>query len=97
MRYQKDVFIKKVHTKLAVDLYCKCHNCGEFFIITKRRAFCTTKCRRAAYYKRKIKPISIVSVGSTTTIVLPHINPGTVVKLRNIVGLDKHIKNKGRK
>ncbi len=38
-----------------IDIYCKCLNCGEFFVVVKRRDYCNRSCQNKAYYKRKDK------------------------------------------
>jgi len=34
-------------------IYCKCEHCNEYFEVTKRRKYCTRKCRDAHYYDTK--------------------------------------------
>lgn len=34
-------------------IYCRCMYCAEYFEVTKRRKYCSRKCRDAAYYDRK--------------------------------------------
>jgi CRISPR/Cas system-associated protein Cas10 (large subunit of type III CRISPR-Cas system) len=34
-------------------IYCKCEHCNEYFEVTKRRKYCSRKCRDAHYYDTK--------------------------------------------
>ena len=42
-----------------IPIYCKCQQCDEYFGVTKRRKYCTRKCRDAHYYDTKSE-VSIV-------------------------------------
>lgn len=45
---------KKVKKEVStIPIYCKCQHCGNYFEIVKRRKYCSEKCRKAAYYRRK--------------------------------------------
>lgn len=41
-------------TKSKIPIYCKCENCEEFFLFTKKKLYCSDSCKKKSYYKRKL-------------------------------------------